>query len=78
MVYIVHVVKHYAPGAKLIDQQGEWVLETWSDLTLADVRCKQLNNAITLSEHHWYELRENVSGLQRSELYRSGVYPLSK
>lgn len=68
MFYVVHVVKRYVAGVMMVDHEGEWILEKFDDLTLADMRCQQLNEGINLSEHHWYEIRENVEGLSKSEL----------
>ena len=68
MFYVVHVVRKYVTGFGMADQEGEWLLERFEDLTIASGRCSQLNRNIKLEGAHWYEVRENVEGLQKSKL----------
>lgn len=69
MYYIIHVVKRYVPG--IWDEAGEFIQAEFDDLTLADLRCEQLNEGINLQKHHYCEVRETAEGLLKSKLYES-------
>lgn len=66
--YVVHVVKRAFPGG--LDEAGEWIQGKYSDVTLANLRCLELNEGNHLKKHHWYEVRQSAEGLAKSYVYQ--------
>jgi len=73
--YVVHVVKRAFPGGG--DEAGEWIQAEYDNATLADSRCRQLNQGRNLVRHHWWEVRESVEGLPKSYFFQDSEQPSS-